>query len=1303
MVGYSANAQQSASAAGDSKTYRGPDPKTYQIEKLKDLHLETALVRDGRANVTIIKPASGAYDEQAAAIVAAIGKLTGVEPPVATDDSSAAAVPISGNLIALGNRSTNKTIEELYNRHYTLLDLRYPGTGGYVVRTLHNPFGAGHNVVFVGGSDVAGVAAATEQLIKRLNEPTAKRGQLSIGWIADIKLPQKVEEIEKFKLFPTWGASDTYKDRGVGFGWSSLSVRMALYYMTGDKFHAREFLRLAFPDEKAQRELQRDDTYYWAQKSDPIATGEHYHNWKMILYWDLIEEDPFFTDEQRLRITQDFKRQIDFLIFTPKEYRFSCYNLDKAPVTTQERHRQNFAMAIYGLGRYFKKDYPHPVADQCVRSAELFFSPLENNAWFEDNKPYYWYSSQFAQCLNFMLLSGWHAPVESGSLATLMRSHEILLTGDAPDQSIRSAAIGFLHQAAYFLQDGRWIYYRDDRTDLDTTKFRVGQSFWPEEHLKPAPPEDLVGKWSIYHLPKPKWEERASGLKLEESFVFGSFRNRVDREGDFIRLDGYFDNMTEQHSFSIDKLRIDGFTALSGAMNQLEPRVNGMIGTVIADDAALIDSNVLGDVASVVAETPNAPYSSWRRTLAQRLGRYALIVDDLTFRIDSNNAEIRTSWQNSGGAYGAGTAMRGAKWDPQANALWMDLKKTKTDEKARFAILPSDIMEAPIHKASVARVSRAAITMNCIKKVAKDKRLILFSLLARGPESKSDLLACMRLSDNAAALRLPEPAIAVVGRYQGIDAELAILSMNHLYGRRLAEMAFSGLMLVHADKPVNLDWDFKTGELHVEVIENTNLGVDMIGGDGRTLDGVPLDAKDKWKGMETFALSKGRHVFRNARPWCMTPGDALDKYLSFYLEQGQANRVLERKQLQHKQSAPPLAEAFAAKVDGEITDLEIIPTGSEQIVAVATRNSIHLFDSSGAPVRAIDVGQEIRMIHWWKEHKLLLAGGWNEEQVCAFDLQGQRKWVFNSEEDPRSTTYFWQSQRTTKGMEGIRMLDSGALGDGKSHAFVGSACTLEVIDENGQLVKRLFLMKRFPLAMKIVPMRNGKRNLMVVSNGPALDFTNADEWDLTGNWGYFGMPKDQKSPRKWPSGVARYHIFFDDFDGDGTKEIMGEITGGSNRLGIWDINGNAKYNTNFGVGRSMIAAGGRGAFDLSYKTLRDVDVMDIEGDSKKEIIVAMSNKMIVALDDRLENRWATRIDSPPTVMKVFAKPDGKNPLVVAGCEDGSVTVLDSNGSLIRLGKINGTPVDIETLQTNAGLLALLATNKGQIKGFHVDK
>ena len=78
---------------------------------------------------------------------------TGVTLPVLTANACREKTAFDRNYIMLGNRPDNASINSLYLRHYTLLDVKYPGRGGAVVRSLHNPYNDGHNVIFAGGSD----------------------------------------------------------------------------------------------------------------------------------------------------------------------------------------------------------------------------------------------------------------------------------------------------------------------------------------------------------------------------------------------------------------------------------------------------------------------------------------------------------------------------------------------------------------------------------------------------------------------------------------------------------------------------------------------------------------------------------------------------------------------------------------------------------------------------------------------------------------------------------------------------------------------------------------------------------------------------------------------------------------------------------------------------------------------------------------------------------------------------------------------------------------------------------------------
>ena len=509
-----------------------PEPVPPQYDKLKDLHLDIPLVKGGEPAVAIVAPASGVYQRAAEAVQRQIEKSAGVKVPIVSDDSPQAVVPITGNLIVLGNRSTNKTINGLYDLYYCLADLKYPGPEGYIIRTSHDTFGNGHSIVIVGGSDTVGVERGAEELATVLAEIPVRQGELAIGWTMKTKLGKGLEPPSDIREFKTWEASRGYRSVGY-FGWCSISKRMAMYYMTGDEFSAREVVRLSFPDEQATRDIEEIDGEQIENKHDPLAGFYHYNAHMAILFWDLIEESPVFTDEERLKITNAFARQLNH------RKNEGVYGLTQPRSAVGSRHGQWSAISLYCLGRYFNKHYPDPVWAQCVRGGELAFGSLHEYAWVSgESDNLFWYSTGIAPVFTYMTLTGDRKPLENGVLATLLSGQEILASGRSGDSALNSASMGFLNKAAYLTGDGRWITYRE-RTGVDTDVFRLGQSFWPDERLEAKLPVDLAGKWSILALPEPAWGSRGSGLPLEQSFYIGSYRSAADESGDYILLDGF--------------------------------------------------------------------------------------------------------------------------------------------------------------------------------------------------------------------------------------------------------------------------------------------------------------------------------------------------------------------------------------------------------------------------------------------------------------------------------------------------------------------------------------------------------------------------------------------------------------------------------------------------------------------------------------------------------------------------------------------------------------------------------------------
>ncbi len=1236
--------------------------------ELKDLHLTTDLVKEGRSNATIVTAGSGIYGEEASQIQEVIEKLSGVKVPIATDDSPAGAVPITGNLIVLGNRSTNKTIEELYNRYYTLLDLRYPGPEGHEVRSLHNPFGGGHNVIFAGGSDAVGIAEAVEVFIEKLAQAEAGDGTLSVGWLMEVQLGKGIQVPQDVRDVETWDIAAGMGKDGK-FGWNSISKRMAMYYMTGDEFHAREAIRLAFPDDQAKAEVAEVDGEQVENKDEPLSGPYHYGAHIMVLYWDLIEESPVFTDEERLRVANALSKQLSH----PQEqgWRKQIHEnflkgedaYAEPPPQVGTRHAKWSAVALYCLGRYFQKDYPDPLWQHCVDGARWYFSPLHRHHWVQsEDDNLNWYNTGMDPILTYMLFTGDRKLIENGVLATLLLGQEVLISGREPDAVLNAASIGYLHKAAYVMQDGRYLEYLR-RTGIDLEISRIGQSYWPEAHLKPELPVNLLRKWSTLSVARPMWESRASGLPLEESFQFSSFRSAPDALGDFVLIKGLNGaSRNPYHTFPILELRLGGQTVLEGFLNQVLTRADGMVEPEVAMDAAFRYRDMVGQTAVAVGETPKAAFCSWRRILAQRVDRYALIVDRLTFRADSEDMEVEILWQGNGA------------WETMPDGGSVRIEGMETP----FEIRMSDPVETTVEDGE-ARMAWLGSTQD-------GGRKIFFSLVAGDRGTPDTPLVCARLEENAGVLALPEPAVAVVGEYGGLQGELVVLAQDHLHGMGLRGAALD-VPLFTADVPVHVDWDFQKGILEVVADCDTEIRLALENAPVLRMDGEALDLERGSDGLSAFRIAAGRHTVSGAVPDSGALEKVIGRLKSLLVQgRGERERFVEAASPLLRLDVPSLPTIFTTDVGGEVVDLVTISSDGGIRICAAEGERVHVLGQDGEEVRTLRTEGPVRLLRWWEEHGLLLVGC-VDEKVIAFDLAtGERKWVFVCQEDPavfRAAKPYWF--KSAPGHEGVHGLHTGVFLNGKSQAFVGGACTLEIIDENGELVKRLPVFWGPGSKFALIDGPAGSINLLIArqpTDSHALAVVNNRTLDPKPR-GFNDVPSGHTNIGGWAC-MSRKHIFYDDIDGDGKKEVVSEVNGAWNRVSVWASDGTPLYNANFGPGQNIPA-----------QNMRDLDLADLDGDGKKEILSATSNGMVIALDHRCRKVWTRRLPNPPTVLAcIGAKGEVR---IAVGCEDGTVAFIDGEGEVVRMDHITGMPTCIECLEGSV----VLATDRGEVRGWQV--
>lgn len=599
----------------------------------RELYLDTPLIRSGRPSAAIVI-GDERFRPLAEQVNAAIRAKCGAELPVKSDREFAEVRRLPSPLILIGNCDDNLAVRNFYLRHYVILDAKYPGAGGYNVRTLHNPFADGHNVIFAGGSDFEGHEAAVEKLAERIAALPESRETLTLPRLAEIRYPAA----DGIRL--GWGCEwDGF------FGYCPISRAMAAYYMTGDRKYIGEMRRTAFPaDAEAVRRNNRSGRY--DDGADPIATPYHYWGMRMALYWDMIEEDPVFSPEERLRITRKLYEQLQYWIccgYGGNKWYMVCVNA--LPHTRlADRHYLMEALCAYTVARYFDKYYPGVDSRETLRCVRNVFAPLwdsvtPNLSWRA------WAPSMLYPALQYGI---WEEFPRAAHNPDFRASCELMLMMSSlkPGEWMNGFP-GLYGALAQLFGDGG--YARMQQLLLpDPGAVKIGQAFFrPGEQFRQDYFARTAGKFVRSQLTSGKMEcpHLPADLPADEVDAVHAYRQRPDGSGDYLRLDTRYrlGSRTGFFNFSIDELLLGGGRVLLGG-SQLFPLPDGISAGKEAWYARVRESGKLGDTAFFRAAVPEYNDCDWERTLLLRDGRFLLAVDTLLPRRD-NLLYLENCWR----------------------------------------------------------------------------------------------------------------------------------------------------------------------------------------------------------------------------------------------------------------------------------------------------------------------------------------------------------------------------------------------------------------------------------------------------------------------------------------------------------------------------------------------------------------------------------------------------------------------------------------------------------------------------------
>lgn len=1267
------------------------------INSLKKLYIETPLEQ------AVIAAGKTVGAQKAAAELSRLLKIALMEP-------ISIELPLEKHIIALGSRENNDLIDRLYKQGFCYTDQFYPGTGGYELRSIHNPTGKGLNIILIGSGDDEGIAAATKLL---LNEVSGEK--TTVGHLMKIKAPgfSRAFNIYNFCNYQHHLAHGKFY-----YGWNAVSAVMALFYQTGDEYFGKEFLRLAFPDKQGILDCKKMNAESIETPEDPLSGPYHYSGHQMILLWDLIEEHPLFTDEQRLKIMQAFSRQLKHpsLGGTANVLREEVKN-----TITTARHGEWICICLYALGRYFSRDYHDRIWQDSIHLAEAEFQAANHpEGWIigEFGILDWFISGSIIPAVNFFMLSGKNHFNSDGGLANALKFFEIHWDSSLASEIMGTASRQAFYMLAELTKDGKYLYYADLLPKHHSGP-KIGSVYYPE--ISKRKPLELLNCWTIAPMKKAERDYYEIKASPKNCYLGLSWRDTLDTSGDFIAFNCFNDGYRNPYNLlSLYSLRINGKSIFQGFGNYVQTYLNGTtephiatLGEVYAFGAA--DSSIFFS-----GGVPDHSFCTWRRDVLMRKRKFSLIADTIsprekfseplsvvinfqtgtefknisdqpdsllvltgTYSIRFCDMQIHCKYEYSSSTtqtvfymnrsgdsilteFHCATPFRGSlqialtsvpgqaesvnlyldenllaakiHFKPQANGDLFEVPLGMSDLKAGTHQLRLEVdslsegtssanigvayLKLIPEKHDVVKIISGGTKMLCSgidNAVAKqrilaspDQPTTIFTLVCG--DSPSSAVSVKPISERAALLQLPNKALIFTGNWNGIgQGTLILLEDNHIAGMGISYLASS----LNSSSPLMADWDFD-GKLTISASDAAEVSVNgklhsINSGETLVLYEAPLDVV-AWK--QILAELEVLPIVSNT-----------DKQSSC-------------KKMQETQVFLENSET--------ITFIKNFRVNGMEMLFVAAGKNLQVFNSSGQLNIRLNMSGNITTVAWSETLCAIIVGTF-DEHVAAYTLEGEKLWSFTSEIAPEieATQKFYWFKSTYPGITSLLPY--------KDKIYVGSTCTMEILDQFGKLITRL--PQPWGPTRQLLPITASDDSVNIVGlRHSATNTVSMWTYNEKQNINRLSFGSNMSGYRHFPGFLSLYrtHAEIDDFDGDGNDELLCDAQGIYLWLNLYDSNGNPKNQINLGPGGKQREK----VFDwksgkLLWRTCRQI------------LLINRSVNEIMVLDgENFKSLWSADISFRPLCLAVVPASSDSDvgKIVVAG--DSRVMIFDALGSIL---------------------------------------
>ncbi len=838
-------------------------------EQLMPLALQTVLVADGEPRAVICHADDPAWEEAAHTIQQAIAEATGVTLPVMSDAEAEDEAPEGRSVILLGHLDNNRLVARLYHNFFVCLDSGYTGREGYVIRSVHNPFGTGTNYILVGGSYAEGTRKAAARFAEIVRQ-NVENDSLALGRLLELQFDATDRAEPTVKLM-TEADRDAAIDRGrnlmfsPGQGRSGVSqvVNYGLrYHRTGDPLALETYRALMlglleyyatdeYINSEGMRRYDRDFRDAWTHR--------------VAIPWDLIEESGAFPDEERLAITNLLVRLALECELYQRWDREGAVERWAENNDIVHNHNTFPGLGAYFVGDYVKRHYGLEHADRWLTVAHGIFNGQKHcSKPLEDAASYQW-----LPIIHTMIYS-----LAEGDLAFFDEGHAresatvaIMVMDNAGYQAAFGDHAAYKSSSAIGTTLQKIAWYHKDPELLWAAQHATGSPSHPLDQpyhfdLEPRPPAGHTGL-SVSYLPQRCYDYAARSpqyptppnLPLEQTFDKLAFRAGWEREDEYMLLDG-FGRGTHMHfdANAIIRYAAGGEPLLvDGEYIKNAPKYHSSL-VIIRDGQAELTPAVTGlgraDGLDRIAFTRTylTEYNGaeWTREIVWLRDAYFLISDTVT-AIEAGDFTLRCCWRPWGEA-----ALDGGTLTVEHPPMHMVIANAD-GAACRLETMKSSEM-LPI--------SRLSQQVSLPLEAGEGYRFV--NLLHADPAGNAQDITVRHVDDGLVVVdRAATKDVIAFGPAMGslpglaCAAEILVLSNDRLAAAGCTRLGAEG-NLVLASKPVSIELAPEAGKGAVVAGEDSEVRLRLK--PGGTLSVGEANVQADGDGLATFAVPAGRHT-----------------------------------------------------------------------------------------------------------------------------------------------------------------------------------------------------------------------------------------------------------------------------------------------------------------------------------------------------------------------------------------------------------------------------------------------------------